>query len=367
MGGRFRCRPIAAPRSGVSDHDLPTTAADGQRTGRPRVASSWPRSDHTVGELADALGMPRRAVVRRRWPAGRQAGPPRSGGDRQRQPGRRPPERMACCTERTGTSHVAAPGGRRLMVTVEAGPAAGATFGLPPGRHLIGRSAALRRAPRRRPRRAASRHRSTSPTRRRSASSSSRVASRAGPTPMARRPTSASPPPQTLPAGVGGHDRSQPSPSRQRRPAIRPTCRLSPGPRRPVAALAAPPATTAGRRGRRRRSRRRAPSSPVRCAPPAGCSPASCRSPVASVLAVVVGHPMYLIFSCLGLVAAVGSALGRRVRWRTAAPPQRRRHRRVTSSASPLRSPPSVSACARPPTVAAAPTLAAVLRVRRRA
>ena len=31
------------------------------------------------------------------------------------------------------------------------------------------------------------------------------------------------------------------------------------------------------------------------------------------VLAIVLGHPMYLIFSCVGFAAAVGSALSRRV------------------------------------------------------
>jgi hypothetical protein len=139
VGDAFRSPDVAAPRSGVNDHDTPPPLAVSGPDGR-RVAVELVGSGHTVGELADALGVPRRAgVLVDGRPVDRRVRLDRAGiVHGSRIVGR--PERMACCAERTGHPRTAAPDERRFVVTVEAGPAAGATFSLSPGRHIVGRS-----------------------------------------------------------------------------------------------------------------------------------------------------------------------------------------------------------------------------------
>ncbi len=280
-----------------------------------RVCVELAGSDHTVGELADALGVPRRAgVLVDGRPVDRRVRLDRAGiVHGSRIVGR--PERMACCTERTGTSHVAAPGERRFTVTVEAGPAAGTTFSLPPGRHIVGRSP-----------RCAVRldddlvelHHAIVDVADAAevgfTQLSGRVPCRADTDGTA--PASCSPPPQTLPAGsvitIGAS-------------------RLRLG---SVGAQPARPAALARRRGDPwRLSLHRPPR------PPTGWAPTPVAPPSAELaqsrhtsgggllaallsvaggvtLAIVIGHPIYLILSCVGLITAIGSALSRRVRWR---------------------------------------------------
>jgi S-DNA-T family DNA segregation ATPase FtsK/SpoIIIE len=123
----------------VSDHEPPPPLAVVGPDGRRAIVE--PASDrHTVGELADALGVPRRAGVlvdgRR---VDRRVRLDRAGivaGSRI--VGRR--ERPACCAEGGGRPPADGCAERAVVVTVEAGPAAGAMYTLVPGRHVVGRS-----------------------------------------------------------------------------------------------------------------------------------------------------------------------------------------------------------------------------------
>ncbi len=97
---------------------------------------------HTVGELADALGLPRRTVVLVDGvPVDRRARLDRTGiVNGSRLTGRS--ARVHCRADRDHHAGVEGAPEAQLRVTVDAGPAAGGVFDLPAGRHLIGRSAA---------------------------------------------------------------------------------------------------------------------------------------------------------------------------------------------------------------------------------
>ena len=197
-----------------------------------------------------------------------------------------------------------------MRVTVDAGPAAGGVFDLPAGRHLIGRSAtcsvrlddplvelhhAVLDIP---PGRQADGAAFTQLAGRVPCSSNASVVTIGG---SRLRVTGevAGPPPGTAPAALAAR-RADPWRMTLHRP-----------PRQPVDWAPEPIEALAGDQTQPRRS--------------AGGLLAGMMSMVGGVaLAVVMGHPMYLIFSAVGFAAAVVSALAHRVG-------DRRRRRRCTA------------------------------------
>ena len=133
----------------MNELDLEPPAADGDPP--PPLLVSGPdgrrltiepsRSTHTVGELADAVGVPRRAAVLidgrpidrrvRLDRAGVVTGVRVAGAN----------TRVSCRADRDLRAEGDAGAEGICIVTIDAGPAAGEVFALPPGRHLIGRSA----------------------------------------------------------------------------------------------------------------------------------------------------------------------------------------------------------------------------------
>ena len=123
------------PTDATTDAPPPLTVSgpDGRR-----VTVELANGRHTVGELAEALGVPRRTgVLIDGRPVDRRVLLVRSGAvDGSRITGRS--NRVACRVERSLAGAAAA---GRLVVTVEAGPAAGPMTALAPGRHVVGRAA----------------------------------------------------------------------------------------------------------------------------------------------------------------------------------------------------------------------------------
>ena len=287
-----------------------------------RVAVELATGRHTIGELADVLGIPRRAVVVvDGQPVDRRVRLDRSGvANGSRVAGR--PSRTTCrparsCEELPDDD----PAGGRLVVTVEAGPDAGGAVVLPPGRHLIGRSAgcAIRFDDP-----FAELHHAVLDVGVDSSSIAPPVVQLAGRVPC-RNGAAADEPAGESVVLIGA--------SRVRVAVAGPE-RPSPPP--PAAALS-PTRGDPWRSTLHRPPRRPAPWTPTPIEPPCSDSTRPLRSAgglLAGVMSVVGGvvlavamhHPMYLIFSCLGFVAAVVSALGTRLGDR------RRRRRGVAES-----------------------------------
>jgi DNA segregation ATPase FtsK/SpoIIIE, S-DNA-T family len=270
-----------------------------------RVTVDLANSSHTVAELADALGIPRRAAVLVDGrPVDRRARLDRSGlVNGSRVTGR--PARAACRAEREVAAHGDVHGHGRILVTVEAGPAAGAEFVLPQGRHLIGRSTACA------------------------------VRLDDDLVELHHAVVDVGPETSTLVQLAGRVPCSSSPADREREAAAAAVSVVTIGGSRLRFAAAdrssvSPPAALAPRRDDPWRvTLHRPPRQPIEWAPAsveppaddlaqprrsAGGLLAGALSVVAGVvLAIVMGHPMYLIFSCIGVTAAAGSALSRRV------------------------------------------------------
>ena len=123
-----------------TDGDPPPPLTISGPDGR-RVTIDLTARSPTVGELADILGMARRAVVLIDGkPVDRRVRLDRSGIANGSTVSCR--STLATCrAERAGVTAGDRRAGGHVVVAVEAGPSAGAVFALPPGRHLIGRSA----------------------------------------------------------------------------------------------------------------------------------------------------------------------------------------------------------------------------------
>ena len=287
-----------------------------------RVAVELATGRHTIGELADVLGIPRRAVVVvDGQPVDRRVRLDRSGvANGSRVAGR--PSRTTCRPARSCEALPDDdPAGGRLVVTVEAGPDAGGAVVLPPGRHLIGRSAgcAIRFDDP-----FAELHHAVLDVGVDSSSIAPPVVQLAGRVPC-RNGAAADEPAGESVVLIGA--------SRVRVAVAGPE-RPSPPP--PAAALS-PTRGDPWRSTLHRPPRRPAQWTPTPIEPPCSDSTRPLRSAgglLAGVMSVVGGvvlavamhHPMYLIFSCLGFVAAVVSALGTRLGDR------RRRRRGVAES-----------------------------------
>ncbi len=299
------------PTDGEPPPALTLSGPDGRR-----VTIDLATGAHTIGELAEVLGIPRRAVVLVDGRAvDRRVRLDRSGlVEGSKVIGRS--ARATCRAERAIDASHGDNTDEHLVVTVEAGPAAGSVVALPPGRHLIGRSATC--AVRLDDALAELHHAVLDVPA--SPSASPTLVQLAG-----RVPCSAAPEDSVVTIGA----------SRIRLGAdIRP---------------AAAPAALASRRDDPwRLTLHRPPRQPTPWAPPPIESPAADPThPLRSaggllagllsviggvVLAVVMRQPMFLIFSCVGFVAAAGSALSQRIgdrkrRRRNAAASKRERER----------------------------------------
>ena len=323
---------VLTPWWGVNELDLHPSASDcdpppplmisGPDDRRLTIEPSG--STHTVGELADAVGLPRRSVVLIDGrPVDRRARLDRAGVvNGTRVAGAN--TRVACRIDRQLQADEVRRGA--CLVTVDAGPAAGGVFILPPGRHLIGRStscavrlddplaelhhAALDVAP-----------------------AATTIVQLAGRVPCWSEVCD---------------DPNEDDDRARRRPVVR-WCRSVPvvsvcmaGTSTPE--IAGPPATLRPRREDPWRvSLQRPPRQPATFVvtpiePPASQPAHPLRSAgglLAGILSVIGGvvlafvlrHPMYLIFSGIGFVTVLGSALGTRLG-------DRKRRRRQTAESA---------------------------------
>ena len=315
-----------------------------------RVTIALATDTHTVGELADLLGIPRRAVVLvDASVVDRRVRLDRSGIVEGSKVTCRP-ARAACRAERTiETSADHGADGHHLVATVEAGPAAGTVVTLPPGRHLIGRSAtcAVRLDDA-----LAELHHAVLDVRPASNSTSSTLVQLAG-----RVPCSAEPDDSVVTIGAS---------------RLRFGARVGSAADAPQAAALAPRRDDPWRFTLHRPPRQSAHWAPPPIEPPAAEPGHPLRSAggllagllsVAGgvLLAIVLGNPMFLMFSCVGFAAAVGSALSRRVgdrkrRRRHAAESKRERERFAREVAA-------QHSARLVHQLATAPTIAAALRV----
>jgi S-DNA-T family DNA segregation ATPase FtsK/SpoIIIE len=340
----------------VSELDLHTNAAAEPDPPPPLMVSGpdgrrytiEPASHtHTVGELADAIGLPRRAVVLvDGTPVDRRARLDGAGIlNGSRLSGRS--TRVHCRTDRDHQANGEGAAEAHLRVTVDAGPSAGGVFDLSAGRHLIGRSAAcsvrlddplveLHHAvldiP---PGQHADGATFTQLAGRVPCSSNVSVVTIGG-SRLQVTGEVAGPPPGAAPAALAAR-RADPWRKTLHRP-----------PRQPVDWAPEPIEALAGDQTHPRRS--------------AGGLLAGVMSMVGGVaLALVMGHPMFLIFSAVGFAATVVSALGTRVDDR------RRRRRRTAESERDRQRFASVVAAQHAAAVAhqraTAPTIASALQV----
>ena len=281
-----------------------------------RVTIELAAQPHTVGELADALGIPRRAVVVVDGRAvDRRVRLERSGiVNGSKVAGR--PSRATCRPQRIGEAVLDDGAHHRLVVTVDAGPGAGAVVVLPPGRYLIGRSAgcAIRLDDP-----LAELHHAVLDVTATADATPPTLLQLAGRVPC--RPADSA---ANSEAQAGGDD--SPAESIVTIGASRVRVAVEGPDRRPAppSAILAPTRGDPWRTTLHRPPRRQVEWAPPPIAPPSPDRVRPLRSAggllagIVSVLggvvlAVVMHHPMYLIFSCLGLVGAVTSALGSRV------------------------------------------------------
>ena len=300
-----------------TDRDPPPSLTVSGPDGR-RVTIDLAAYTHTVGELADVLGIPRRAVVLVDGRAvDRRVRLDRSGVVNGSKVTCRS-SRAACRAERAVDARDEGSADGHLVVTVDAGPAAGAVVVLSPGRHLIGRSAtcAVRLDDA-----LAELHHAVLDVRPASQSTESSLVQLAGRVPCwsgGAEPESESP----LGGRVAAEEHDSVVTIGASRIRFAATAADGPSPVRPAAL--APRRDDPWRLTLHRPPRQPVDWVPSPIEPPAtdpahplrsaGGLLAGLVSVVGGVaLAIVLGHPMYLIFSCVGFAAAAGSALSRRV------------------------------------------------------